>query len=593
MTGISTLSPASTYPDLFQIANSGQGLNSTPSQVQDGLGNPTSMTISSDFINFQRSVSEFQIDGIPLTADINTLNSVSDVANANYILFTENPQLTNGLVLTAGNGLSLNASQGNYNIMPVGALEGIVELTDTQPPGYVVSIGGGNFNSNTILSDATIDTVNGNGVNGNTYLSVIDDTNVQRVNVQLNGFFESQKSQLNFIPGVGMGINVIDDPVENRTNIILSTVLNNGLMFKGAVYAATTGALPASTYNNGASGVGATLTENANGALAVDGVNPPVSSLVIINNQASAVQNGVYSVTQAGSAGAPFILTRATFYDAVGEIEPGDLFVTTNGLTQAGTGWVEVNTVNTIGTDPISFSKVPLVTTGTVTSVSGTLNQINVANGTTTPVVSISPSYVGQTSITTLGTVTTGTWESDPIEVDFGGTGLNQTIPYSVICGGIGTTTALQSVADVGNMGEVLTSAGPGALPTWQPGGGGSSFTHTDNQPGHGLSVGDVIRVNSSGDYVTAQASSSAAATSVVGIVINVIDADNFTYQWGGMVTVLSGLTQGSPYFLDPDTSGQYTETIPTDPGQVVLPLFYALTATRALWQPKTAIELM
>ena len=37
-TGISTLTPASTYPDLMLINNAGQGLNNTPSQVQDGGG---------------------------------------------------------------------------------------------------------------------------------------------------------------------------------------------------------------------------------------------------------------------------------------------------------------------------------------------------------------------------------------------------------------------------------------------------------------------------------------------------------------------------------------------------------------------------
>lgn len=54
---------------------------------------------------------------------------------------------------------------------------------------------------------------------------------------------------------------------------------------------------------------------------------------------------------------------------------------------------------------------------------SGTSNRINVTNGSTSPVINISTSYVGQTSITTLGTIATGTWNADTIAVNKGGTG--------------------------------------------------------------------------------------------------------------------------------------------------------------------------
>lgn len=51
---------------------------------------------------------------------------------------------------------------------------------------------------------------------------------------------------------------------------------------------------------------------------------------------------------------------------------------------------------------------------GTVTGVSGTANRITSTGG-TTPVIDISAAYVGQTSITTLGTVTTGTWSTGAV----------------------------------------------------------------------------------------------------------------------------------------------------------------------------------
>lgn len=51
-----------------------------------------------------------------------------------------------------------------------------------------------------------------------------------------------------------------------------------------------------------------------------------------------------------------------------------------------------------------------------------------------------------------------------------GGTGRATAIPYSVIVGGITTTGQHQSVADVGTAGQVLTSGGPGLVPTWEDG---------------------------------------------------------------------------------------------------------------------------
>lgn len=63
-------------------------------------------------------------------------------------------------------------------------------------------------------------------------------------------------------------------------------------------------------------------------------------------------------------------------------------------------------------------------TAGSVSSVSGTLNRITSTGG-TTPVIDISASYVGQNSITTLGTIGTGTWQGTVVAPIYGGTGVN------------------------------------------------------------------------------------------------------------------------------------------------------------------------
>lgn len=64
----------------------------------------------------------------------------------------------------------------------------------------------------------------------------------------------------------------------------------------------------------------------------------------------------------------------------------------------------------------------------------------------------------------------------DPADVSSGGTGLSSTTAYAVLCGGTTSTAALQSIASVGTAGQVLTSNGAGALPTYQAVGGGTSL---------------------------------------------------------------------------------------------------------------------
>lgn len=584
-TGISTLSPASTYPDLLVVNNAGQGLNNTPSQVQDGLGNRTNMVISSDYINFDRGVSQFQLDGVALTASAATLNNISDVANGQYVMVSPNSQLPNASVLSAANGISLTSSAGNVIIQPAvsSPLAQIQQLVGG-PNGILVYENDEPFATVNLISDATLNIVNPDGTTGNPTFNVVTDTSRQRVNVQLNGVYQSQKSQLNFIPGPGSGINVVDNPSSNRTDITISGTPGSAFSFVAAVYAATTGNLT-SVYNNGVAGVGATLTATVDGAFTTDGTTPPQNEPILVQNQTAPEQNGIYILTTAGDVATPWVLTRANYFDQPSEIKPGDIVIVLHGNIYQYTGWVETAKVTTVGTDPINF--VTFGITGTVTSVSGTPGQIDVVNGTTTPVISIDPGYVGQASITTLGTVDTGTWNADIVTVPFGGTGVNTTTAYGVLCGGTTATNPFQNVG-TGVVGEVLTSSGPGALPQWlSP--GAASFNNAVHQVGHGLAVGNIIRINNAGNYVLAQADNVADATSVVGIVVEVIDADNFVYQFGGIVTVLNALTVGDPYFLDPAVAGGYTSTAPTTAGEVVLPLFFALKATDALWQPASA----
>jgi hypothetical protein len=136
----------------------------------------------------------------------------------------------------------------------------------------------------------------------------------------------------------------------------------SGIHFHEAVALATTAALPANTYNNGTSGVGATLTGNANGALSVDSTLTIVAERILVKNEAAGANNGVYVVTQVGSAGTPYILTRATDFNTVGtgvnQIDEGDFFLVTNGVANLNTAWVQQTAPPiTIGTTALVFQQ--------------------------------------------------------------------------------------------------------------------------------------------------------------------------------------------------------------------------------------------
>ncbi len=125
-----------------------------------------------------------------------------------------------------------------------------------------------------------------------------------------------------------------------------------------AVVAATTANLTA-TYNNGTSGVGATLTNSGTqAALSIDGISLSAGQRVLVKDQTTASQNGVYTVTTVGSGSTNWALTRATDFDQWGtnDIEYGAAFLVTSGTVNASRYYYCVNyTTVTVGSTSITF----------------------------------------------------------------------------------------------------------------------------------------------------------------------------------------------------------------------------------------------
>ena len=165
--------------------------------------------------------------------------------------------------------------------------------------------------------------------------------------------------------------------------------LATGINFHAACNYATTAALAANTYNNGTGGVGATLTANANGTLTIDGytfVAGDVGKRILVKDESAGANNGAYTLTQAGTASLPYILTRATDFDTAGsgvdQIDQGDFFLVISGTDNANTSWVQQTPLPiTVGTTALVFLEFAAVQTYTAgTGLSLITNQFSITN---------------------------------------------------------------------------------------------------------------------------------------------------------------------------------------------------------------------
>ena len=223
-----------------------------------------------------------------------------------------------------------------------------------------------------------------------------------------------------------------------------------------AAQAGTTANLTA-TYNNGASGVGATLTNLGSlAAFATDGYTASLNDRILVKNQTVQAQNGVYTVTTLGSVAIAWVLTRATDYNTAGtgpnQIAPGDYIFIQNGTTLNATGWVQTTPLPiTVGTTALvftQFSGAGTYTAGTGLNLTGT--QFSILNttvaaasyGSSTAIPTFTVNAQGQlttastaaviapagtlsgttlasnvvsSSLTSVGTITSGVWNGTAI----------------------------------------------------------------------------------------------------------------------------------------------------------------------------------
>jgi hypothetical protein len=280
------------------------------------------------------------------------------------------------------------------------------------------------------------------------------------------------------------------DPVsalQAATKQYVDTLVSSGITYHSPVkYEVPSGNLNA-TYNNGASGVGATLT-NAGALVAFtpDGTVASVNDRILVYNQTNQFENGVYVVTTVGSGAVAWVLTRASDADTYALKSPnglgnGDAFFITSGATGAGETYV-CNTVGviTFGTTAITFvqiSATQIYSAGTGLTLTGTT--FSISNTAVTAATYGSASKTVTLAINAQGQVTSASEQniaiaasqvtSGTLAVAQGGTDIaSYTIGDTLYASG-GTT--LSKLA-LGTQGYVLTAGATG--PVWSGISGGT-----------------------------------------------------------------------------------------------------------------------
>src|SRR5210317_1961578 len=183
----------------------------------------------------------------------------------------------------------------------------------------------------------------------------------------------------------GTGTVVVPSGYELRAGFTADSLVNKqyvdaiaeGLHVHASVMAATTQTLALEsgdtvTYDNGTSGVGATLTLST-GISTLDGYTLVNGDRLLIKNEANTAHNGIYIRTSAT------VFTRATDFDTIAEVASGDFLFVENGTLNGSNGYVQTETTTSIGTSNIifeQFSGAGQIVAGAALSKTG--NQLNV-----------------------------------------------------------------------------------------------------------------------------------------------------------------------------------------------------------------------
>lgn len=203
-------------------------------------------------------------------------------------------------------------------------------------------------------------------------------------------------------------------------------------------------------------------TENVtlSGLQTVDGVTLVAGDRVLVKDQTATETNGIYVVVDGGA------WTRSTDADEPSELNAGTFVFVEEGSANSDSGFV-VSSDNpiTIGTDAMvwtQFSGAGTVVAGLGIDKTGVTLSVVAGSGITVDGggVSIASDYTGQASITTVGTITSGTWNGSTIDVANGGTGATSLTSGEYLVGnGTGAVSSVSSIPGSDISGDIAGNA--------------------------------------------------------------------------------------------------------------------------------------
>jgi len=410
-----------------------------------------------------------------------------DVTHAtNVITVTGELATTSNIGVASFSSASFDVTEGAVTIKTAG-------VSNTQLANSSITIGTTNVAlgaTSTSLGGVTQLDVDNIRINGNEIIST--DTNGDIIlNPNGTGAIDASTARIKNLAEPQF-------PQDAATKNYVDT-LAEGLHIHEACHVATQASLETITggtvsYNNGTDGVGAFLTLSV-AVTVIDG--HPLNNLdrILVKNQTPAARNGIYTWATGGTT-----LTRAADFNTGAEINGGDFVFVENGNLYNNTGWVQTEEVVTVGSDSIVWQQfagagtytagsglalvgnefsLNVALTGGLTVIGDELQIVSTAAGTgltfTSGVfdvvgttdritanansIDIASTYVGQSSITTLGTITTGTWNGNAIGPAYGGLGLSSISANQLLVGAAGNTYTTLSMGTAGQVLQV-NSAG-------------------------------------------------------------------------------------------------------------------------------------
>lgn len=326
--GDSSVGAGSTSGDVN--INTGSGINSGTINIQPGTSTSTGVG--------NVAISTPATGTVSPSGDITVGTGNSSIGASGDLVYSTGSGATTSGVITLTTGNSSSSSGGLTITTGDAAATGTVGQI-----GLIAGSSSVNANGGSVLLQASAGS--GTGVGGNIQLHhqagagfTIDNTGLLSTNVS---------SYENLV--------ILANSIPNKAYV---DSIATGLDLKPSVRVKTVAALP--SYTQAGTGIGATLTADANGILTIDGIATVLGNRILVdqNGAAAGADAGIYTVTTEGTAGVPFVLTRAVDSDENAEVTSGMFCFVEEGSIGQNAGFVlTTDGVIVVDTTTLNFSQ--------------------------------------------------------------------------------------------------------------------------------------------------------------------------------------------------------------------------------------------